>query len=647
MSDDFKTEHCQAGNEIYNHFIRGIRQCALIAKLQSGKTNTFQYVIRKMLMSRLVKQVIIISGMSDNDLKTQAEKKIKELNSEYKNQIAVKFNRDLPRIKGVKDTLIVLDESHYGSTKNQAVDKFLERNGIAVDGNIFKMEEYDNYILTVSATPFAELSDYSRGKNHHKEAVFLKAGDGYLGIHDFYMAGNMHPIFKIKDFPERFIEMIQERKYYIGRFHKQTISEEELQHLCDDAGVDMIVFAQTSEMASFITQLSELNEKMENAPERPTLIVIKGKLRAGCVLDYKTYIGWVWENSTDPKTDTIMQGLVGRCCGYNSNMNIQIYISEKLFLTGENDKNEIERYIDMLDEKRVIPQRGNHIIPQRGLSGETEEYKYARPAFAFDMKEKLIEAGVVGKKGLSVAIQREIFMKICEYIRSNRDIVSDEYEEIAELGYNSTEITYRSYKRSDKGSQYTGNEGASIMRFIDSYQGKVPYRGNQGIIKNSSNAEGVTYKRLTIAVVYPDYEDAPEYARGNVYCVVRCKKHSGVLMPYTTEKEIYYPREHEEGEVGRVKACKATEDMRQKSADDFIQFIDRRFSIFGRPSETQAYDDNLIYYIVSGTSHQVATVDYFSRKGFKIEFKYKRGRRSTELAETDKVISQVIISIKK
>jgi hypothetical protein len=338
-----------------------------------------------------------------------------------------------------------------------------------------------------------------------------------------------------------------------------------------------------------------------------------------------------------------MQGLAGRCCGYNSNMSIQIYISEKLFVKGENDKNEIERYIDMLDEKRVVPQRGNHIIPQRGLSGETEEYKYARSAFAFDMKEKLIEDGVVGSENLPVSIRREIFTKICEYIRYNRDIVSDEYEEISELDYNSTEITYRSYK----GTQYTGNEGASIMRFIDSYQGKVPYRGSQGIIKNTRNDEGVTYKRLTIAVVYPDYEDAPEYARGNVYCVVRCRSHSGILMPSTTEKEIYYPREHEEGEVGRVKACKATKDMRQESADEFIQFIDRRFNVIGRPSETQAYDDNLMYYIVSGTSHQVAAVDYFSRKGFKIDFKYKRGRRSAELAETDKVISQVIISIKK
>lgn len=643
MSSGFHLRQREAGKNIYNHFKRSIRQCALIANLQSGKTGTFQYVIRKMLRSGRVKRVIIISGMSDNDLKTQAINDSKQLNPEYASQIAVRFNRDLPRIKGVKHTLIILDESHYGSTKDQAVDKFLERNGIAVDGNTFKMEEYNNYILTVSATPFAELSDYSRGKNHHKEVVFLKAGDGYLGIRDFYTAGNMHPIFKIKDFPERFIEMMQEPKYYIGRFHKQTISEEELQELCDDAGVDMIVFAQTSEMVSYITKLSELNEKMENAPERPTLIVIKGKLRAGCVLEHKTHIGWVWENSTDPKTDTIMQGLAGRCCGYNSNMSIQIYISEKLFVKGENDKNEIERYIDMLDEKRVVPQRGNHIIPQRGLSGETEEYKYARPAFAFDMKEKLIEAGVVDSENLPVSIQREIFTKICEYIRYNRDIVSDEYEEISELDYNSTEITYRSYK----GTQYTGNEGASIMRFIDSYQGKVPYRGSQGIIKNTRNDEGVTYKRLTIAVVYPDYEDAPEYARGNVYCVVRCRSHSGILMPSTTEKEIYYPREHEEGEVGRVKACKATKDMRQESADEFIQFIDRRFNVIGRPSETQAYDDNLMYYIVSGTSHQVAAVDYFSRKGFKIDFKYKRGRRSAELAETDKVISQVIISIKK
>jgi hypothetical protein len=114
--DKFYPNQKHTGDEIVNHFRRSIRQVCLTANLQSGKTGTFQYVIRRLLKLKMVEQVIIISGMSDNDLKHQAERDSKYYNSRYASKIRVCFNRDLPKIKSVKNTLIVLDESHYGAS---------------------------------------------------------------------------------------------------------------------------------------------------------------------------------------------------------------------------------------------------------------------------------------------------------------------------------------------------------------------------------------------------------------------------------------------------------------------------------------------------------------------------------------------------
>lgn len=636
----FHANQVETGDKIVEEFNREIRQVCLVANLQSGKTGTFQYVIRKMLSMDLVKNAIIICGMNDNDLKNQAIEDAKYYNREYQGMIKVAFNRDLSRIRGLKDTLVVLDESHYGSTLEQNVDKFLRRNGICVDGNEFKMEENNNYILTVSATPFAEMSDLLRNKNQHKESVFLKSGVGYLGIRDFYEAEKIKTIFDIKENRRMFMDMLQENKYYIGRIDKRVIDENELKLLCDEAGARLVVFAQTSNMESFMTKLTEINEMMRIVPVCPTLILIKGKLRAGCVLTNKQHIGWIWENSKAPNTDTVMQGLMGRCCGYNSNIGIEMYVSPRLF---EGEKNEIQAYIDMLNEERIIPRYGNHIVPHRQKkTDDDEEFKYSRPTIAFDMKNEMRERILCGNMKLSSEFQRLLIQRFKQYIQRQRENVAlnDEFFEYVLEHLNNylennrdNNFTFRSYCK----NQYTGDESASVIKFINSYTENVPYCGNQGNTKKGN-------KFLTVAVVYPDYIHAPEDARGNVYYVLRTPFASNILLPVTKQTEIFYPRIHEEGEIGRIKGVKKTQDMRDKTSEEFMRFINTRFQIIGCPNETQPYDDTMIYYIVKGTTHQDAVIANFKERGFKIEFKYKRGRRDRCLEANDKVIARILIS---
>ena len=54
---------------------------------------------------------------------------------------------------------------------------------------------------------------------------------------------------------------------------------------------------------------------LEDAPPTTTLVIVRGRLRAGKVVP-KKHVGFVWEGAAKSKTDALVQGLPGRMCGY-------------------------------------------------------------------------------------------------------------------------------------------------------------------------------------------------------------------------------------------------------------------------------------------------------------------------------------------
>jgi hypothetical protein len=70
-------------------------------------------------------------------------------------------------------------------------------------------------------------------------------------------------------------------------------------------------------------------EFMKVQPLKATLVHICGKFRMGQVVP-KTYVAMVYEQSANPNADTILQGLLGRMCGYRgkgAHTDVDIYVS--------------------------------------------------------------------------------------------------------------------------------------------------------------------------------------------------------------------------------------------------------------------------------------------------------------------------------
>lgn len=349
-------------NSITADFESGKRHVILAAQMQSGKTGTFTHLAKKTLKDHTEFNVLHICPMSDTRLKEQAVRDYQSvIPTEHMERVKILFLQDFKTSTFTiqKNTLIIIDESDRDSSKEQSLDRLLRHNRIQMDGNTSSLESKNYYILSVSATPFAELSDSHHQTSFNKHTVILSPGERYKGIRDFYERGNIKPNFDIMKNIDKFITILRthcERKYAIVRTHERTTKYDELFNILTRHDIRVVNCFPTSKntLLKESTYIEDLNEFMSHPPASTTVIVIHNILRAGQVIP-KEHIGMVWEGSSVGNTDATLQGLPGRCCGYHENTDIQIFVPKTL-LTSPKGKstedpktplpNEIENYMN-------------------------------------------------------------------------------------------------------------------------------------------------------------------------------------------------------------------------------------------------------------------------------------------------------------
>lgn len=353
----------QAGNEIINKFKQGHTFSVLLAQMQSGKTGTYLFAAYEMIRLGLVERVVIICGSAETSLRKQARDDKEEALKAYQRElldsddkdgmsrllngkIDVHFSNDLSEINEIAThTLIVHEECHMAQSKsNKPYREFYQVNGLegALLGDFKVLRDNSNYILGVSATPFSELVANARvSSNEHDEfetRLFeemefepeekyihqMSPGQGYLGVPDFYRTGSIKfESQKIESTTDHFFQVLRDhRSKYLGKYCiVRTFESKETYRVildgCKQLGYDCL--------HSFAGEKG-IKKILENAPENPTVIHISGRCRMGQVID-KRHLGMVYESSSDPNADTLLQGLVGRVCGYDTTTDIDVFIS--------------------------------------------------------------------------------------------------------------------------------------------------------------------------------------------------------------------------------------------------------------------------------------------------------------------------------
>ena len=358
------------------------RSVVLFAQMQSGKTNAFLFLAGEMLRLEKVENVVIFSGNRETELKDQLseleisrfyervyrrhlEKLNVDISDEFIDRIISKINvvwgtELMKKLETVatENTLYIEEESHFAQSVGQMPHKFIKSIGLSLNGDSSSLIERNNYVCSVSATPFSEMSDVVH-LNQNKKIVFMQPGESYRGV-SWYKEHDK--IVGFDKWQEKLQEIIaspvaETPKWAIIRVRGEA-QVDEVKAMCASSNWSAVRYDQGNK-----GELKSLKD-LATPPEVNTIVIIKELCRMGTVVP-KQHISFVMETSTNPRTDTVLQGLLGRMCGYPGGSfgycvsnDINIYISQQVLSHGD-----IDTYISLCQSmEMIVPSRATNVI---------------------------------------------------------------------------------------------------------------------------------------------------------------------------------------------------------------------------------------------------------------------------------------------
>ena len=271
--------------------------------------------------SHLKKYVFVAEKMKANSLLSQREEAIK---------------KEINKIR--KNALIIIDESHYSANNDSKLHLFLTKVvGIEPIGNKELMKKQNVFVLSVSATPIAELLseelikiDETYAMAPQKAWRVLIPDKTYSGIPEMFKNNVIFQSKHIKkETIDEFEEILKIQKSRMVKMNKMgyvivRCSNKEISFL------ENSLYVKKNWVINHIYNENSNIELdfLEDVPNKPNLVLIKGTNRAGIRFIGKDNIFMIRET---PKSlsDTTAQGLLGRVCGYSKNKQIHVYCDIK------------------------------------------------------------------------------------------------------------------------------------------------------------------------------------------------------------------------------------------------------------------------------------------------------------------------------
>jgi len=270
--------------------------------MQSGKTTTYSAVAKQALESGLVQHVVVFSGNRETILRDQTKKRVKDFATVV---WGPKLKHYIPNF--LIPTLYIWDESHYGQSAGQEVDRFCAKCRICPAG----MDSIPGvYCLSVSATPFSEVID---AENTNKLVIFQIPNPTYYGIANMLENGRIRTFTDCKDQMDKLVEALSKTESKVGLFRLREDKGENklvmLQSICDKYNIQLTLYDASSDD-------DELTRAIETKPSKSHVVVVKGKVKMGFTIEDKRHVMFCMETAKSSNADTLLQGFMGRFCGF-------------------------------------------------------------------------------------------------------------------------------------------------------------------------------------------------------------------------------------------------------------------------------------------------------------------------------------------
>lgn len=382
--DTFKDQQIEAAVAITAAYTSLVLFYTILVSLtQAGKTGTYHKTIQDMIHQGTIQHAYILCGSNEKELKIQAINDAKKYNLDLytSGRVEILFRQDFKQGKdfkklNIRNALIVIDESHLDQNIGSELHQLLSKNGLTLDGNQNILQRNNTFILSVSATPYSELAAYK-----HKETVFsqnkhiiqMKPGEGYYGIEEYERDGPLFSTYDIIEHPELFAQHIGQHGNMwslirLPSSKKGKDQETVIHKICNAHGYKALYYtSKVTEVAMTRKEQEalQLDKCLKDAPNVPTVVILHGRLRAGKVVP-KEFVNLIWEGAEDSKTDSIVQGLLGRMCGYKFGAHKPTIFVPDCFIQRNKGKacphSELERTLDPLN---LLPRNATNLTKSR------------------------------------------------------------------------------------------------------------------------------------------------------------------------------------------------------------------------------------------------------------------------------------------
>ena len=319
----------------------------LLGECQSGKTGSAVVLIKMFInwceyrgITKEHREIYFSINSSNNDLLKQLDFRL--LQSGLTDEVVHLHHAHYKKKKNhlndnIKARLFIVDECHIAlcsdDSRMKPYQHFLHDCGITLGKNKKLWNNQNNFVLQISATPNSQvmLNEIVKDDEPFK-FIYLQNSPLYLSVSHMLNRNRVeqsHKLFcsakEVKNQPSPWF------KDRMKDFFDATIAKAEYGVLILRTTGPQNVFNLKKFIKKHYPDLFEIRDYCANNKNisdisleistplsKPLIAIVRGSLREGKTLESTKYIRMVID-SHDTVSSTVVQGLLGRCCGYPSN----------------------------------------------------------------------------------------------------------------------------------------------------------------------------------------------------------------------------------------------------------------------------------------------------------------------------------------